>query len=357
MDILFVIGSLRNGGAERVVTNLVNSLCEYGHNVYILVFNDKETDYKISNKANLIVANKNINNKFTTFFSTIKNTRRTLKEVKTDVVISFLSVNNIFTLLSNLGLKNKIIISERNDPNETPSQWYYRFLRKITYPISNGYVFQTQDAKEYFSKNIQKNSVIIENPVIVSSNNYKRVYSDIPVKIVTVGRLVKQKNQLMLINVISKLFKIYPNISLTIYGDGPMKSELKEAIKEYNLESYVKLINRESELISKLNNYDIFVLTSNFEGIPNALLEAMSVGLPCISTDSPIGGPKSLIENDINGILIPIKDEAKLFEAFKKVIGTKDLARKLGLEAKKLYNKYSLENITAKWSEYIESII
>jgi glycosyltransferase involved in cell wall biosynthesis len=357
MKILFVIGDLKYGGAERVVTNLVNSLCEYEHNIYVLVFNDGETDYKISNKAKIIIANKNTRNKFTTFFSTIKYIRRLLKEVKTDVVVSFLSDNNIYTLISSLGLKKKIIISERNDPHKTPSQWYYRFLRKIMYPLSNGFVFQTDDAKKYFPKKIQNKSVIIENPVALHSKDFKDIYNDSPRNIVTVGRLSKQKNQLMLINVFSRLIKLYPEISLTIYGVGELKNQLKAAIHENNLKSKIILMGKERDLISKLKDYDLFVLNSNFEGIPNALLEAMSVGLPCISTDCPIGGPRSLIDDQINGILIPVQDEDKLFEAIKKVIDTKNLAQNLGTEAKKVNIKYNIEKITFKWLEYIESII
>jgi glycosyltransferase involved in cell wall biosynthesis len=176
---------------------------------------------------------------------------------------------------------------------------------KYLYKKADGFVFQTEDAAKYFEGIIKCDSKIIPNPI--NPKFIKEPYKGEREKnIVTVGRLESQKNQKMLIEAFGKIESKYPEYSLLIYGDGSKKEELQDLIKEKGLENKVILKGKIDDVENVIDKAKMFVLSSDYEGMPNALMEAMALGLPCISTDCPCGGPRYLMENGKSGLLVPV---------------------------------------------------
>lgn len=174
--------------------------------------------------------------------------------------------------------------------------------------------------------------------------------------IVSVGRLEEQKNQLMLIRAFSKITKEFSTYNLKIYGEGTLKDQLQREIDKLNLNEKVELCGVSNNIKEDIKDVSLFIMTSNYEGMPNALMEAMALGLPVISTDCPCGGPKFLIENETNGILIPVGDENTLVIKIKMLLSNKEFAMKIGKNARKIGKSLSPNIINKKWNDLIREV-
>ena len=174
--------------------------------------------------------------------------------------------------------------------------------------------------------------------------------------IVSVGRLVEQKNHKFLINTFAKISKKYPDYKLIIYGEGILREELTDLIEKLNLKDKVILYGNASDIEEKIYDVKMFILPSIWEGMPNALMEAMALGLPCIATNCPSGGPEFLIQNDVNGKLIQCDNDKELEEAITKIIEDEEYAKKIGENARKIVERLNPNEINNQWENYIESI-
>ena len=248
----------------------------------------------------------------------------------------------LYTVPAIMGLGVKHVISERNDPAHFAGKKTTRIFSRLLMRFADGFVFQTRKAQDYYSKSIRKRSVVIHNPLydvpkIAIERGHKRK------EIVSVGRLNKQKNQRLLISAFADIYKTYPAFKLIIYGEGPERQSLEQYIKDLNLD--------------KIRDSYMFVMTSDFEGMPNALMEAMSLGLPCISTDCPCGGPSELIVDKKNGRLVPVGDKNALSNVMRKLIENEEDAEKIGTEAKTICDTHSIDRICMKWYNFFERIV
>lgn len=236
------------------------------------------------------------------------------------------------------------------------TQKIFKIIRRILYPLSNGCVFQTKQAQEYYQNIIKCETKVIRNPL---NPDFKvKPFDGIRTKrIVTMGRLSIEKNQIMLIDAFSKIAKCYPEYILEIYGDGPLRSELQQQIKTLNMENKIILKGRKDNIQQYIFDAEIFVLPSNSEGMPNALLESMALGLACISTDCPIGGAAVIIENEKNGLLIPMNDVDALVQSIKILIEDSKFAHKLRLEAVKVLDDFDAVNVCMNWEIYLKNVV
>lgn len=347
MRIMLVIGALSFGGAERVMANLANYL-SINNEVLLCTLFERETPYKISEKVRVKQGLAN-NGKIKSFYEL----RKIAKEYRPDVVLSFLTQINIMTIISLLGTRIPVVVSERNDPEFEPAQRYRKILRKLVYPFASGYVFQTNDARKYFSKRIREKGVIIPNPVFVESTLVPVCPAKSDKELVAAGRLTLQKNYPMMIDAFSRVIKKHPEFILKIYGDGELKEELKRLVIDKEAEKNIFFMGNSKKLHEDILNSFGFIMSSDHEGMPNALLEAMSLGLCCISTDCPCGGPKEIINNGVNGILVPVCDSVTLSQELIKLIENEELAQNIATNGIKTRNKYSLERISVKWEKYL----
>ena len=301
--ITFLIGCMRRGGAERVISILANNYVKRGWNVDIITLLEDSNDYKLDDRINLIPMCKDGKSRLCQLPTWIYNIRKYVKKSNTDVIVSFIARINIITILSCIGLNKKIIISERNDPKSDGRGILVKILTYILYPLSKSIIFQTEWAKGCFPKYIQKKGIIIGNPVIVSEDK-KELGTK---KIVAVGRLTEQKNHKMLINSFKKINEYNKEYRLYIYGEGGLREKLEMQVRDLELQDYVFLPGNFIDIHKKISDADIFVLSSRYEGLSNALLEAMMMGIPCISTN--YAGVNEIIVNGYNGILVPNEDE------------------------------------------------
>lgn len=347
MKILAVITGMKSGGAERVMATLCNELSK-NNEVILLIFKNAETDYYIDNNVKIIpgcIKNKNL-------FKAISFLKSQIEKYQPDIILPFMTKSNIISLIARekSAFKCPVIICERANPYYSSN--LYKFLKKKIYPKSEGAVFQTKDAQEYYKDILKCESIVIRNP-LSPDFKIKPYEGKREKKIVCTARLSSEKNQQLLIKTFAKIEDKYSDYKLEIYGEGPDKDKLQQLIDELNIGDKVKLMGRQKNIIECIKKAAIFVLPSNSEGMPNALLEAMALGIPSIATDCPIGGSAILIKNKENGLLIPMNDEDKMIEAIEKIINDKDFANKIGKNATKVVADFEPEKVCKEWEDYL----
>lgn len=354
----FMITTLGLGGAERVISNIANKFASLPSvKVYFIV------KYKVSEEYELHPSIKRINvferfpksNPLKAMFNHVNTVRQICKENDIDVLVNFMAVSNIKGILATLGLRTKCIVSVRDDPNSEYGKWYLRLLAKKLFTLADGVVFQTHEEAQWFGDTIQRKGVIIPNPVNRKFCLTEEEYNNIKERknIVAVGRLEQQKNHLMLLKAFRKIKNEFPKEKLIIYGKGSYYENIKEFIKKYGMEERVDLAGVSYNIHEKIKNAKLFVMTSNHEGIPNAMLEAMTLGLPVICTDCPAGGPREFICDGKDGLLVEVENVESLVKAMRKMLLDNNLRKRLGEEARKKSKIFSEEVVFEQWKKYI----
>ncbi len=359
MKILFLSGNLCDGGAQRVISVVASYLAEQGNDVSVLLYSRNEKEYPLSPKVNVISIAPNYEEySKISGLKRIKFIRKHLKSLKPDVAVGFLE-GGYGLYLSSFGMKFKKIASIRNNPNHV---FYEKGLRsiinKMWFCSADAIVVQTNKQLELMPKKMEKQSLVIANPISdVAINNLKREYSDNCRKLVMAGRLNPQKNYPMVFEAINIVRKKYPDIQLDIFGKGNQESTLQELININGLTGNVKLCGWSQNTLEEYKNHDMYILSSNFEGMPNALMEAMAVGLPCISTDCDTG-PSDLIQHGENGFLVPVGDSAMLADYIIKIIEmTSEQRKELGIKAHRMIKeKFNTEVIIQQWKKIFEKL-
>ena len=360
--IVFHLNCLEQGGAERVVTILANHLVNDGYEVIIatewIADNEFMIDEKIRRVHVGLSTKQEKKSRVSQFMSRVRNLRNFLNAEQPDVVIAFAQKANYRALMAAYFTKIPVIVSVRTNPYLHYVGRRDKLLIPLLYPRAAGNVFQTEGARAFFSKRIQERSRIILNPI---HDKYLGVPEPAQRRkaVVQSGRLVDFKNQLMLIEAFVTVHEKHPDDKLEIYGgdsgDGT-KELLEESIRTKHAGEYVFLMGASDSLENQLNDAALFAFSSDWEGLPNALMEAMALGLPIVATDCPCGGPKTLIQDGVNGLLVPIKDSQAMAEGMLKLIEDEELAKRLGREARKIENLANTEAICNQWKEYIEEL-
>ncbi len=348
MKILFVNSCLCDGGAERVMTSVANEVAALGHEVkMILIRGEKEDNYALSDDIALEKYTYASSGKVIKYFARIRRLRREMKAGHYDYIVAFPRGIAYVVLLAALGLKEKIIVSERNDPSERLKSFIKSRYEFMLYGKAYKIVFQTTQVMNMYPLKLRKKGVVIENPV----------HEGIPVRyegpkenvVVAVGRLSKQKNFPMLIEAFSKFLETHPGYRLVIYGKGDEYDNITDTAKKFNVFDVLSLPGYVSDVEKKMRTAKMYVSSSNYEGISNTMLEAMALGMPVICTDCPVGGAAAMIEDSVNGFLVPINDADALCKAMCRVCDDEKLAETVGLEASKIREKYSPKAIALKW--------
>ena len=257
---------------------------------------------------------------------------------------------NIIVGMAAKKINAKIIMAERSYPDRYSKT--FTNLRNRCYNKADYCVFQTKEQMAFFPQTIQRKSVVIYNPI---KDELPEVYHDVRKKvIVTYCRLQKQKNIPLLIKAFSKVANKYNEYRLEIYGYGELQDELQSLIDDLNLTGKVSLLPFDPDIHNKIVGYSMFVMTSDYEGMPNSLIEAMAIGLPVISTDCDGGGAKAVIENGVNGILVPKGDVNAVAAAMEELIEHPEKAEFLSKNAVKIREQLAVEKIAAEWLKLAE---
>ena len=364
-NITLVISTMRSGGAERVMSKLANYFASKGYKVTLITFvaPTEKPFYTLDNRItqlplNCLSFHKNM---FVYGLNVIKCLyvlRKALKKIESDVVISFMESVNVATLLAGYRLKIPMIVSERIDPKyhilyPTKIQSIFNKIRNKTYCWARALVVQTQSALNFFPQSIQKNAVIIPNPVNTSKYGHYIVKETVH-NIISVGRLCRQKDHVTLFKAFAKLLEKYQNLKLTIYGEGPERKSLETLIADLKLKNFISLPGTTADIEKNLFESDLFVFPSRYEGFPNALCEAMAIGLPVIGSDC--SGNVDVIKNNINGFIFKQTDVEDLYGQMLTLIEDHHLRKQLSTEAKKISIDYSEDKIYARWDRLLENI-
>lgn len=354
MNILFFVNRIIYGGGERVRNWLAYNLINSGHKViYAIPENSKHLYGEIDNvglKDKVIIVEYpfSIKKKAPRKYWKIINELYRTNRINLLIYFGGSLVEQI--IARSLGIK--ILLSERCDPHSRsiPSQ----ILKQIQYRVADSYVFQTPAAARCYGKRAYKLSTIIPNPILDKSSD--PIFNNLRKEIVSVGRLSKEKNQLLLLQAFKKIHEIIPDYSLCIYGSGPLESMINEFIINNELNNKIYIIKGKTKITELINGASLFVLPSNTEGMPNALIEAMSMGLLSISTDCPIYGPRYLIKHGENGYLTPVNNVDKLAEIIIYALNNRgaDIIRQ---NAFGIRQTLDANKIFSYWLQYIESIV
>lgn len=352
---MFYINAIHHGGAERVMVNLAKQFANDGTECILVTSFVDTWEYPVDPTVKRIsLYKKQIGGFIRRNLKLTSALRRLIREERPDLLITFMAEPNFRGIFACAGLKTKNLISIRNDPTREYAGHIQRFLAKTLFRKADGVVFQTEEAKEWFPKRIQKKSKVIFNQVDL------RFYTTPPdekkKQIVTTGRLVPQKNHKLLIEAFCDISDQIEE-TLWIYGDGPLKEELSALIEERGLQNRVFLPGATKDVSTALASAELFVLSSDFEGMPNALMEAMALGLPCISTDCPCGGPRALFGDELKECLYPVNNSARLSELLLSLLKNQSKLDELGQLAKKKAEAFNPKTIFAEWNQFILSLI
>ena len=350
MKFVLVMGMYSFGGAERVMCHLANHLSGNGNDVTLITVSNAKETYELNSRIHRVNGIEWKNE-----LDGVLKLRKLFVTIRPDVIISFLAHINIAVLLASMFLRIPVIISERNDPSKSATSRLRVILRKITYPWAESVVFQTEDAKRFFSNKIQKKGTVIPNPVFLSEKSVP--FDDRINEIVSVGRFVPQKRQDLIVRAFEEAIKKHNTYHLTFYGNGEEKERIIRYIEEHNIKKYVTISNSVPDLHARIKYARIFIMMSEYEGMPNALMEAMGLGLVCISSDCPCGGPRYLIQDGVNGYLVRVGDIEQLTEKLCYVIENEDLQRSVSKNAQIIQDKLSSDKVFQQWDELIEKII
>ena len=355
-NIVFTCDSMKSGGAERVISLLSNYMDSKNINVTIIGVADREQPlsfYSLNqNVKYLNLASKS--GKKVNSFKRVYLLRKMIVDLKPDIVISFLPNANIYTWLSLFGINIPYIVSERNNPFVDPKDKLMRYLKKCSFKHADGAVFQTKYAMNYFNNDIAKKSIIIKNPISIKYVP-QTCYENKDKVVLAVGRLTEQKNYYCMLDAFKKFNEINNNeYTLKIYGDGKLKNDLINYCSNIKITKNVLFMGLDNEWQKKEFKDALYILSSDYEGMPNTLLESMILGIPSISTDCPIGASKEIIIDGFNGGLVPTRDSSVLANKMNEIIH--DNPKKYFDNTRKMISEYSIENIGNSWVQYILSL-
>ncbi len=357
MKICIIIPTLQCGGAERIASSLANDFVRKGISVAIITFDNNEPSYKLDAEIQTISIYMGKKSSIKNLIKRVVNLRKTLKKVKPDIILAFFIKTAIYALIAR-SRKFKIIGLERSNPYYQTKGFILKLAEKMVLPLADGFVFLTPEAQEYYSPIIQQKSTIIPNGIFIENI----VEDIIPFKerklyeICAIGRLHPVKDYVTMI----KAFKIFsdshPLHILRIFGDGIERKKLESLVNDLNLNEKVIFMGQVENIGEYIYNSGMYILTSLSESWCNALMEALASGIPSIATDCDFG-PRAMIKNEINGILVPVGDERAIAKAMCKIADDLHYAKSLSENAVKIRDTHNASRISSAYYNYIEKVL
>ena len=349
-DYLWLNASLTHGGSERVMSLLASGFAERGlKSRMVLLREGKNVMYDVSPRLETVQMHYRTTNRALLFLIRLIRIRKMVKQDRPKAVICFMWDLNAVTLLACLGLKCRVLVSERAFPLRGRQGLHRRFTQNWLYRTAYRVVLQTEDVKQYYPKKVQEKAIVIPNPI--RSDLQPPWEGERKKEIVAAGRCVEQKNFPLLRESFAAFHETHPTWRLTIYGGGRLQSLLEEKIRQLGLGEAVNLPGVVKNLPDRIRDAGMFVSSSDFEGISNVMLEAMASGLPSICTDCPVGGAAMVIQDGVNGMLVPVGNREELTRAMARVADDPAFAEKIGREALGVRERFALDRVVQQWAE------
>ena len=355
MKIVFLVAHLLSGGAERTVSYLSSYMAKKGWDVTVLSITD-DIFYELGEGVKLVKlgipsSSKNVAERVLNAVKRNICIGKKIKEISPDAV--FCMIPDVAKYIIGMCKRNriKLLTSERCNPRFVKNENVQR-IRKDVFANADGIVFQTERVTECFSDDIKKKGRVIHNAV-----GNEQVYTAITPevrekKFTAIGRLSSQKDYPTMLSAFAKVAELHPEYTLEIFGGGSDLEKLEANAKELGIFEKVKFMGVSKNAVTEAAKGSCFVMSSAFEGMPNALMEAMAVGLPCVSTDCPYG-PAELIEDGVNGLLVPVGDIDALADAMLRMIEDSDFAEECGKNAKAILDTHSVDAIAEQYCKFI----
>lgn len=354
--LMFVLPRMNGGGAERVVSIIANHMCDT-YDVTILVLVSNESFYPLDERIRFVSANYEVDrrNKVTrlaslgrNFLKAIGFVRDMVNEIQPDIVFSLLEETDIVTFLALIGKRQIVrLCSERNDPTKR-NPLLQRVLNRI-YSHCDCLICQSDTVAKYYCNIPESKKKVIPNPVDFSGYP-ARVEEGEQTRIVAAGRLRSQKNFRLLIDSFAAIAIQYPQVKLIIYGEGVQRFELEARIQELGLERQIELPGASKNLLMDIRDAAVFVMSSDYEGFPNALVEAIAMGIPVISTDFPTGVAHEIVTQDV-GLVVPCGDQNAMRDAMRHMLDNADTRAVIRSKGYQTLKRFEVDHVTCMWNE------
>lgn len=344
--ILFVVSQLKVGGAAKMIKYVANLCASHFESVTMMSYVDDFTPEDLHPAIKRIDLGINIHKIPTWRLKALVRHRKILKKGMYDIVCTFLPDMSLMSSLASLGTKTIVVSAERGDPFEFSKLW--KTLIGWTYRKSDYCFFQLEHARDFFGEKVKEHSFVIPNPY-VPVEGVTPYFGERKKTIVSAGRFADQKRFDILIKAFAKVHTAHPEYRLVLYGEGVCGTQYRELSKKLGIEDFIDYPGYVKNVAGSIREEGIFVLSSDYEGIPNSLIEAMSVGLPCVATDCTPGGPDFLTNSGQRGLLVPIRDVDAMADAVNRIINNTELAERLSREASKIVDLLDIEKINKMW--------
>lgn len=344
--VFIIVDNLYSGGAGRVASILANHMLRR-HKVFVFV-KEPGINYQISPQLHYEVLNDNAIYRPFKIVKRVCHLSCLIRKYKPDVIYSlgFMSKYSVFAKIISRHKHIKLVASERQDPNSEPRTTFMKRVRNYCYNKSDVLVCQTYLAAEYYRNKIKTPLIVIPNPITPNLPSWAGIESK---KIVTACRLAEQKNLPLLLKAFRKFADHYPDYTLEIYGEGHLKQYLQDMVKSLLLDNKVKLMGASNNIHQIISESFMFVLSSDYEGMSNSMIEALGIGIPTICTDCPIGGASMLVKNKVNGLLVPVGDVDSLYEAMLWIIANMQQLPEMSKEASLIRERLDENKIVVQW--------
>lgn len=337
------------GGAERVSLALASYFIAHGFRFTYLLTKSPLIDYDIPEGVEVVsqFASSSVKP-----LQQIRYIRGFMRDNPQAAFISFLPHQNMYTLIASIGLANKVVVSVRNDPRfDFPGNVVLPKMRDALYRKAAAIVFQTQAQKDLFPRPLQEKGTVILNPI---SGSVPKAYEGPRRKaIVTSGRLEEQKNHGMTIRAFAEFHKSHPDYTLEVFGKGSLEAELMQLASNLGVAESVVFKGFSPDALEHVRTASAFVMSSRFEGLSNAMLEALAMGVPTVCTRCLGGGAESVIEDGVNGLLVDVDDLAAEARSLDRIVDDPEFAQTISTQARRLRDELSLENIGNSWRRLI----
>lgn len=358
MKVTMVNSKLTGGGAERVTCNLANHFARAGWGVELLTFDESEACEALEagiTSVSLLTVEEKSSARLLNLLRRLPRLCRYLRKQEADACVVMLPVPTILVLGLSWLTKTPIIAAERADPSRYDR--LSRFCLRRLCRRAAAWVFQTETVRQWYTPCLgDVPCVVIPNAInpafLTELQDNERQKS-----IVGVGRLCGQKNFGLLIRSFARIAGEFPEHRLKIYGRGGMEGELKALAETLGVADRVDFPGHVPDMPRHLQQAGMYVLSSDFEGMPNALIEAMAQGLPCVATDCGGGGARFLVEDGRNGLLVPAGDEERMAAAMRRILQDEDFARELGNAALQVRQRLAPERVYDRWLETVNAVI
>lgn len=361
MHIAFLILRLSSGGAERSTAALANQMAKTGHKVTILALTENTSFYPTENvdvrflDLPQLPATKGVS-RFQAVIRRAVSLRRTVRELHPDVLVGMSHIMSAYAAFCTKGTHTASVGTERANPFVLYAGKTMNLFRKGASLFCDGFVCQTEKAKSFFPKATQRKAAVIPNAIFNPLVFSTAVPAEREHVISALGRLDDNKGFDVLIRAFAKVHEAFPSYTLQIFGEGTSRPDLEKLAASLGLTDAVSLPGVDGRAILQIARSSVFVLSSRSEGMPNALIEAMAAGVPCVSTQCDMG-PKELIRDGVNGLLVPVDDIEALAEAILRILRDRSFSESLSVNALTIRQTHAVEQITQKWVDYFGTLL